>query len=313
MKKTRILVLLLFLVFGLIGCGLNEGSAILPENVVEELQKQYPDVNIELNNNDECYVSAKSYQIDLDTAENIGKTCKINNLKYVVQMGSRFDVSVLYSDEKWYLVSVTNVPDVSSKKECEEALNSINNLMPTEDCLELYTAALYCYVAGWNKDELSNDEAFCAVKYYNEIINFGGFESTRNIENPDGSVERNAKVFYAPPYDYEDTKDELKLYYEQGIIVIDKKDYSVNIEEKKAENRDTSNGEDSAVNPADIHSYVDCGEIVQYSEITEDGDFGDVDVTEVVSERYVTIYSDGTYYYMFDYMNNMLTIAYINK
>ena len=50
-------------------------------------------------------------------------------------MGSQFDISVLHSDEKWYLVSVTNVPDVSNKKECEAALNSINNLMPTEDCL----------------------------------------------------------------------------------------------------------------------------------------------------------------------------------
>lgn len=292
--------------------GIKEASDILPENVVEELQKQYPNVSIELNNNDECYVSVKSYQIDLDTAENIGKTCKINKLKYVIQMGSQFDISVLHSDEKWYLVSVTNVPDVSNKKECEVALNSINNLMPTEDCLELYTAALYCYVEGWNKDELSNDEAFCAVKYYKEIINFGGFESTRNIENPDGSVERNARVFYASPYDYEDIKDTLKLYYDQAILVIDKKDYSVNIEETREENRNTSDGEDSAVVPADIHSYVDCGEIVQYSEITEDGDFGDVDVTEVVSERYVTIYSDGTYYYMFDYMNNVLKSPFLS-
>ena len=74
---------------------------------------------------------------------------------------------------------------------------------------------------------------------------------------------------------------------------------------------DESNLEPTGVDPSDIHTYVDCGDVVQYSDITDDGDFGDVDLEEVVSERYVTIYSDGTFYYMFDYMNNKITIAYI--
>lgn len=63
--------------------------------------------------------------------------------------------------------------------------------------------------------------------------------------------------------------------------------------------------------PSDIHTYVDCGEIVQYSPLTGDGDFGDVEIETIVDERYVTIYADGTYYYMFDYMNDMITIAYM--
>lgn len=66
------------------------------------------------------------------------------------------------------------------------------------------------------------------------------------------------------------------------------------------------------IDPADIHTYVKCGEIVQHTPMSGDGDFGDVELETVVEERYVVIYSDGTFYYMMDYMNNMITIAYIN-
>ena len=71
--------------------------------------------------------------------------------------------------------------------------------------------------------------------------------------------------------------------------------------------------EPTGVDPADIHTYVECGEIVQYSDLTEDGDFGDVELETIVDDRYVTIYSDGTYYYMLDYMNDKITIALIEN
>lgn len=85
-------------------------------------------------------------------------------------------------------------------------------------------------------------------------------------------------------------------------------------EEFYGEEETTKESEPSptGLDPADIHTYVDCGEIVQYSDLTEDGDFGDVDVEEVYTSRYVVIYSDGTFYYMFDYMSDKITIAYIN-
>lgn len=321
MKRIGIFIILSVLVFGLIGCGSKEEpqsepvteSKAEPEDVVEKLQEQYSEIAIELKKTDEFYVDAKSYQIDLNAAEDIGKICKDNNLKYVVQMGTVMDFMVLYSDGEWNLASITDVPKVSSKRECEEAINELEKNMPTEEALKVYTGVLYSYVAGFGEDSLDEDLAFCAVKYYEELLEYEGFEEERNLENQDGSVEKGVQVFYAPPYDYEETSDELKLYYEQGILVISKKDYSAYVIKQEEENKEEVSTEEGTFDPLDIHSYVDCGEIVQYSKLDGDGDFGDVDVTEVLSERYVTIYSDGTYYYMFDYMNNMLTIAYIEK
>lgn len=69
---------------------------------------------------------------------------------------------------------------------------------------------------------------------------------------------------------------------------------------------------EESVDPTDIHSYVDCGEVVSHVECDpSEADFGDVELETVYEDRYVIIYTDGNYYYMADYHEGACTVANI--
>lgn len=82
--------------------------------------------------------------------------------------------------------------------------------------------------------------------------------------------------------------------------------YSVSCTEGSIENNESD--EDLEVDPEDIHSYVECGSVVYVGSLSN-SDIGDVELTEVYKDHYVEIYTDGTYYYMMNSMEDQLVIA----
>ena len=82
--------------------------------------------------------------------------------------------------------------------------------------------------------------------------------------------------------------------------------YSVSCTEESIENNESIEGLEVA--PEDIHSYVECGSVVYVGSLSN-SDIGDVELTEVYKDRYVEIYTDGTYYYMMNSMEDQLVIA----